>query len=37
VALSYAVIEIEAREQNADGSMKAAVTAGWNVKENKAV
>lgn len=37
VALSYSAIEIEAREQNTDGSMKAAVTAGWNVKENKAV
>jgi type VI secretion system secreted protein Hcp len=34
VGLSYAKIEISVKEQNADGSTGAAVTAGWNVKEN---
>jgi len=35
VSLSYAKIKIEVKEQNKDGSMGAAVTGAWNVKENK--
>ena len=35
VSISYEKIEVEVREQNADGSMGAAVTGTWNVKENK--
>ena len=35
VSISYEKIEVEVKEQNADGSMGAAVTGTWNVKENK--
>jgi type VI secretion system secreted protein Hcp len=35
VSLSYAKIKIETKEQKPDGSMGAAVTGAWNVKENK--
>jgi len=35
VSLSYEKIEVQVKEQNADGSMGAAVTGTWNVKENK--
>jgi type VI secretion system secreted protein Hcp len=34
--LAYGQIKIEAKEQNADGSLGAAVTGAWNVKENNA-
>jgi type VI secretion system secreted protein Hcp len=34
VALSFARIEIEYRPQNADGSLAAAIKAGWDVKAN---
>jgi type VI secretion system secreted protein Hcp len=37
VGMAYSKIEAEAREQNADGSMGAAVAAGWDVKENRLV
>ncbi|MDR2451499.1 MAG: type VI secretion system tube protein Hcp [Candidatus Accumulibacter sp.] len=37
VSLSYSQIVIEAREQNADGSIGAGVAGGWDVKENRAV
>lgn len=35
VSLSYAKIEIQVKEQNADGSMKSNVIGTWNVKENR--
>jgi type VI secretion system secreted protein Hcp len=35
VSVSYGKIEVQVKEQNADGSMGAAVTGTWNVKENK--
>ena len=35
ISLSYAKIKTEVKEQKADGSMGAAVTGTWNVKENK--
>jgi len=35
VSVSYEKIEVEVTEQNADGSMGAAVTRKWNVKENQ--
>lgn len=34
VGLSYEKIKIEAKEQNADGSLAAAVVGGFNVKQN---
>jgi len=36
VSIAYSKIKVEVKEQNADGSMGAAVTGEWNVKENKA-
>jgi len=36
VSISYSKIKVEVKEQNANGSMGAAVTGTWNVKENKA-
>jgi type VI secretion system secreted protein Hcp len=36
VGMSYAKIKVEVKEQNADGSMGAAVTGAWDVKQNKA-
>ena len=35
VSLSYAKIKVEVKEQKNDGTMGAAVTGAWNVKENK--
>ncbi len=35
VGMSYAKIKVEVKEQNADGSMGAAVTGAWDVKLNK--
>jgi type VI secretion system secreted protein Hcp len=37
VSLSYSQIVIEAKEQNADGSMGAGIAGGWDVKENKVI
>jgi type VI secretion system secreted protein Hcp len=37
VALNYAKIEFEYKEQKADGTLGGAVKAGWDVKANKAV
>ena len=37
ISLNFAKIEIEYKEQKADGSPGAAVPAGYNLKENKAV
>jgi len=34
VNISYAKIRVEVKEQNADGSMGAAVTGTWDVKQN---
>jgi type VI secretion system secreted protein Hcp len=34
VSLNYAKIEFEYKEQKTDGTLGAAVKAGWNVKEN---
>lgn len=36
VGISYAKIKVEVKEQNADGSMGAAVTGTWDVKQNMA-
>ncbi|MDR1662744.1 MAG: type VI secretion system tube protein Hcp [Azoarcus sp.] len=36
VGLSYSKIKVEVKEQNADGSVGAAVTGAWDVKQNKA-
>jgi type VI secretion system secreted protein Hcp len=36
VGLSYAKIKVEVKEQNSDGSMGAATTGNWDVKQNKA-
>ena len=36
VGISYSTIKVEVKEQNANGSMGAAVTGAWDVKENKA-
>jgi type VI secretion system secreted protein Hcp len=36
VSLSYGMMTIEAKDQNADGSLGAAVTGAWDVKQNKA-
>lgn len=36
VGLSYAKIKVEVKEQNADGSLGAATTGAWDVKQNKA-
>ncbi|WP_062064915.1 Hcp family type VI secretion system effector [Cellvibrio sp. OA-2007] len=36
VGLSYSTIKVEVKEQNANGSMGAAVTGAWDVKQNKA-
>lgn len=35
VTLDFAKIEIEYKEQKADGSLGGAVKGGWNIKENK--
>lgn len=35
VGMSYGKIKVEVKEQNADGSMGAAVTGTWDVKQNK--
>ena len=35
VSMSYGYISMDAKDQNADGSLGAAVTASYNVKENK--
>jgi type VI secretion system secreted protein Hcp len=35
VGLSYSKIKVEVKEQNADGSVGAAVTGTWDVKQNK--
>jgi len=37
ITLNYSKIEFEYKEQKADGSMGAAVKAGWDAKANKAV
>jgi type VI secretion system secreted protein Hcp len=37
VSVSYGFISMEAKDQNADGSLGAAVTASYSVKENKRV
>ena len=37
VTLAYSQLAIEAREQTESGSMAASVSAGWNVKENRAI
>lgn len=36
VGVSYGKIKVEVKDQNADGSMGAAVTGAWDVKQNKA-
>jgi type VI secretion system secreted protein Hcp len=36
VGISYAKIKVEVKEQNANGSMGAAVTGTWDVKQNQA-
>ena len=36
VGMSYSKIKVEVKEQNSDGSMGAAVTGAWDVKQNKA-
>jgi type VI secretion system secreted protein Hcp len=36
VGLSYAKIKVEVKEQNGDGSLGAATTGAWDVKQNKA-
>lgn len=36
VSISYSKIKVEVKEQNANGSMGAAVTGTWDVKQNKA-
>ncbi len=36
VGISYAKIKVEVKEQNSDGSMGAATTGNWDVKQNKA-
>lgn len=35
VGMSYGKIKVEVKEQNADGSMGAAVTGTWDIKQNK--
>jgi type VI secretion system secreted protein Hcp len=35
VSLAYAKIEVEYREQKANGTLGAAIKAGWDVKSNK--
>src|SRR5262249_50023879 len=37
LSLNFAKVEVEYKEQQADGSLGAAVKAGWLVKENKPV
>jgi type VI secretion system secreted protein Hcp len=37
VSLGYSKIELEYRPQKADGSLDAAVKAGWDLKQNKAI
>jgi type VI secretion system secreted protein Hcp len=34
VSLAYATIEVEYREQKANGTLGAAVKAGWDLKKN---
>jgi type VI secretion system secreted protein Hcp len=36
VGISYSKAKVEVKEQNADGSVGAAVTGTWDVKQNKA-
>lgn len=36
VGIAYSKIKVEVKEQNSDGSMGAAVTGTWDVKQNKA-
>lgn len=36
VTCSYGEVSVECKDQKADGSLGAAVTGGWNVKQNKA-
>lgn len=36
VSCSYGKIKLEVKDQNADGSLGAAVTGAWDVKQNKA-
>jgi len=35
VSISYSKIKVEVKEQNADGSLGAAVTGTWDVKQNQ--
>jgi len=37
VSLNFAQMKMEYKPQKADGTLDAAVTAGWNLKQNKAV
>jgi len=37
VSFNFAKIELEYRPQKPDGSLDAAVTAGWDVKQNKKI
>jgi type VI secretion system secreted protein Hcp len=37
ISLNFAKIEVEYKQQKADGSLAGAVRAGWNVKENRKV
>ncbi len=37
ISLNFSKIEFEYKEQKPDGTLGAAVTAGWNTKENKKV
>ena len=37
VSLNYSKIEVEYKEQKADGSLGGAVKAGWDLKQNKKV
>jgi type VI secretion system secreted protein Hcp len=34
ISLNFTKIEVEYKQQNADGSLDGATQAGWNVKEN---
>ncbi|HEY0894316.1 Hcp family type VI secretion system effector [Cellvibrio sp.] len=36
VGISYSKIKVEVKEQNSNGSLGAAVTGAWDVKQNKA-
>jgi type VI secretion system secreted protein Hcp len=37
ISLNFSKLEVEYKEQKADGSLGSPVKAGWNVKENKKV